>query len=336
MDPAGELAQLLDRDLELRCGLVRRSDRLGVCAGLAASRAEAGAAPARPRRAAAGRRRAGRAPAGAARRRLPRRSSPASGGPRPRRLARSVKSRTIAVTSSGPLGATRASSSRVPPGRSSEKSNAWRPPVSRASAVAASAAVAGRRRTSPRGAAGPTGTAPTSTFGSSAARVGEVVAIGDRSGPSGRGSRRRARAAGVRSGGRSRSAAQPGSPPAQGRGPRSGPAPTSSGTSAMRRTRLMISDRQEDQPGDEDRQQLPPRARGRDQPASDDHDRRHRRQRQAAVEPGRARIEREQRRGEEEVEAGRADGQDRDRSAVDARCQPAARVGEHQGERAGR
>ena len=77
-------------------------------------------------------------------------------------------------------------------------------------------------------------------------------------------------------------------------------------------------DRQEDEPGDEDRQELPSRARGRDQPAPDDHDGRHRREGQAAVEPGRARIDVEQRRREEEVEAGRADGQDRDGRPIDA------------------
>ena len=50
-------------------------------------------------------------------------------------------------------------------------------------------------------------------------------------------------------------------------------------------------DRQEDEPGDEDRQELPSRARGRDQPAPDDHDGRHRREGEAAVQPGRTGID---------------------------------------------
>ena len=49
--------------------------------------------------------------------------------------------------------------------------------------------------------------------------------------------------------------------------------------------------RQEDEPGDEDRQELPPRAGGCDQPAPDDHDRRHRRKSHAAVQPGGAWID---------------------------------------------
>ena len=100
----------------------------------------------------------------------------------------------------------------------------------------------------------------------------------------------------------------------------------------MRRTRLMIRIDQEDEPGDEDRQELPPRARGRDQPAPDDDDRRHRREGQAAVQPGRTGIDLEQRRGEQEVEAGRPDGEDRHRRPVDARRQPTARIGQDERE----
>ncbi len=88
VDPAGELAQLLDGELEFPRP-PRSRDRLVVCAQSGGEPApERGGARARPRRAAAGRRRAGRARAVAAPRRLPRPCAPASGGPRPRRLVR--------------------------------------------------------------------------------------------------------------------------------------------------------------------------------------------------------------------------------------------------------
>ena len=84
----------------------------------------------------------------------------------------------------------------------------------------------------------PTGTAE-SRSGSSDSIAAARYAPSGRSAPSDRGSRPRSRAAVARSGGRTRSAGRSGSLPAARSRAAIRTAPTSSGTSAMRRTRLM-------------------------------------------------------------------------------------------------
>ena len=285
VDAAGELAQLPDRDLDLRRGLVRRRDRRRGSApspsppSRARSRRSASDSETRRCWAPSWRSRSSRRRSASAASRILARDRLSSASA----VRWVVKSRTIAVTSSAPLGAIRASNWRVPPGRSREKSNACRSPVSSAAAVAASAeAPASRNRRSWKAWPDrPVADAGTST--SVPARLDVPALVGEADHPVREGLDQRALAALAL-------AVEADQERDRDRRRREVPGRDQDGADVVRDVGDAADDvdeqrHHEHQARDQHGQQVAPRTRGRDDPATEDHDRR-----PSSPAPGRRRV----------------------------------------------